>query len=1108
MLRIIYGKAGGGKSAAIMREIGEAVSERLGGRILLVPEQYSHEAERELCTVCSDALSLYAEVLSFTGLARKLCAQLGGGATRYLDGAGKLLCMALAADSVSSRLKVYSSARHRAELQTMLLGAVDELKSACIDAERLELAAAECGGVLADKLRDLALVLEAYDAAAANGSADPADRLTELAEHIAESDFDEDTHIYIDGFTDFTAQEQRVIEEMLLKGCAVTVCLNCDELYGDNEVFALSRMTARRLMTFAQEHGIDCAARQLKESSKALELEYFADNMFSYRPARFEGESERVHIFTAPNIAGECELAAAKAVELVRETGCRWRDIAVAVRGFEDYRLPLESSFRRYGAPLYTARRSAIRSKPLPALMLGAYEIVSGGWEADDVISYLRTYLAGLDAGECDELENYVYKWQLRGSAWTQEQDWRLHPEGYGAEYTEETNEALKRINALRRAVSAPLARFDEKSAAAETAREQAQAICELLEELEVGKKLEERADRLAADGSAALAQEYAQLWDIVVNALEQAAAVLGDTQTDRDYFCRLLELMLSQYDVGSIPAALDGVTAGDFDRMRRRRIKHLIVLGVADSRLPASEDETGVFSSDERRQLLEHDIDLGGAGENELWREFSLIYNCLTLPSESLIMSYPEFDRAGESQRAAFPINRAMQMFDIKPAFADKSELALNARVPALEIAARPVCADTAHTAARAYFEHTEPDRLKRLDAAADLSRGSLSRDAVRALYGEKISLSASRIDKFASCRFAYFMQYGLKAKPREPAGFTPPELGTFMHFVLETVATAVSQRGGFKAVSDEELEKLTDQAVGSYIHDTLNDFREKSPRFEYLFRRLIKNVRRVVGDMAQELRASDFEPLSFELDFGKCSAIPPLELGDGEDKLRLTGVADRVDGWLHDGKLYLRVVDYKTGRKSFSLSDLLYGMGLQMLLYLFSLEKNGDKLYGHEIVPAGVLYIPARDVLLSSTGDMSDEELGQKRAAELKRSGLILGEPEVIQAMERGDEPRYLPVKFKGGVPSGDALASAEQFGLLSRHIERTLADMASQLRRGSIAADPYYRSQQENACLHCDYFAACHFADGENGESLRSAPRLAATRVWSVMEESDYA
>ena len=1109
MLRIISGKAGTGKSAAVMSEICEAVRAGAGGRILLVPEQYSHEAERELCAKCGDRLSLYAEVLSFTGLARRLCTELGGGATQYLDGAGKLLCMALAADSVSSRLKVYSAARKRAELQRMLLGAIDELKAACIDSEQLLAAADDCGGALGDKLRDLALVLEAYDAVVSNGSADPSDRLTELAGHIADSSFGADTHVYIDGFTDFTVQEQRIIEALLLKGCAVTLCLGCDDLDGTSEVFALSRVTARRFMAFASEHGVETKTQHMTETSKARALEYFADNMFSYRPERYSEPDGSVRLYAAPQAAAECELAAAKAVELVRETGCRWRDIAVAVRGFEDYRLHLESSFRRYGVPLYTARRSELLSKPLPALILGAYEIVGGGWEPDDVISYLRTGLAGLDMQECDELENYVYTWQLRAGAWTQEKDWRLHPDGYGAQYTEQTQERLERINKLRRAAAEPLTGFEERSGAAQTAREQAQAIFALLEELNLARRLEERSQELAQSGAAVAAQENAQLWDIVVTALEQAVAILGDTETDREYFGRLLELMLSKYDVGSIPAVLDGVTAGDFDRMRRRSIKHLIVLGVSDARLPAAEDESGVFSADERRELLEHDIDLGGTGDSELWREFSLIYNCLTLPSESLTMTYPAFDVSGEAQRAAFPINRASRMFDVQPQYVDRSELGMNAPVPALELAARALRGGGAYdAAAKAYFERRAPERLKKLDAAAEYRRGRLSRAAVNALYGEKLALSASRIDKFASCRFAYFMQYGLRAKPREPAGFTPPEMGTFMHFVLESVASAVMEAGGFRAVDDAELERLCDRAVAEYVHETLDDFRDKSPRFEYLFRRLIKSVRRIVGDMAQELRSSDFAPLDFELDFGKLRDIPPIELGQGEDSLRLTGVADRVDGWLHDDKLYLRVVDYKTGRKSFSLSDVWYGMGLQMLLYLFSLGRSGEKLYGRQIVPAGVMYIPARDVILSADGDMDDEQIAQKRAAQIKRSGIMLGDPEVVEAMEHGEQPRYIPVKFKGGVPTGDALVTAEQMGLLSRHIDRTLRGMASELRRGSIAADPYYRSQQENACLNCDYFAACHFADGECGERFRSTPKLAATRVWSVMEGEDNA
>lgn len=1105
MLQIVLGKAGTGKTAAVMARIKDAVDRGLGGRLLIVPEQYSHEAERELCRICGDSLSLYAEVLSFTGLARKLNAELGGGAAPYLDKGGRLLCMALASDGLYSRLRVYSSARRKAELQTMLLSAVDELKTACISSEQLMEASHNCVGALSDKLYDLALILEAFDAVVANGHADPTDRLTLLAEQIGQSSIGEKNEIFIDGFTDFTAQERRIIEALLLKGAAVTVCLGCDDLGGGSEIFELSRMTARGLLAFAKENGIPHEVKEFAQTKNGnASLGFFADNMFSYSSKKFEGDTSCVYIKTAPNMQAECELAASRAIALVRDTGCRWRDIAVAVRGFDDYRLSLESAFARYGVPLYTARKTDLFAKPLPALIASAYEIIGGGWEVNDVLSYLRTDLTGLILDECDELENYILMWQLRGSAWTQEDDWRLHPDGFGGEYDDEVNERLRRINALRREASAPLLAFAEKTETAETAGAQAKALAELLQDLNLAEKLEKKSQALAESGRQAAAQEYAQLWDIIVSALEQCDAILGDTQTDRDSFARLFTLMLSKYDIGTIPTALDRVTAGDFDRMRRRNIKHLIVLGASDARLPQSESETGMFSPDERRRLLEMDIDLGGAGDSELWREFSLIYNCLTLPSETLCLCYPAFDTAGEPQRPAFVVSRACAIFDTQPEQTDMAQVRMNAKTPALELAANALHGGgVAEASAAELFNELEPERMQALHRASEMTRGSLSRRSVRALYGESLRLSASRIDKFASCRFAYFMQYGLKAKTRQPAGFTPPEMGVFMHYILEKTAHEVMTHGGFKKVDDETLERITDKYIAEYVHEKLNDFKEKSKRFEYLFRRLTKNVRQVVQDMANELRSSDFVPLSFELDFGKASELPPMRLGEGEDSLVLTGIADRVDGWLHEGKLYLRVVDYKTGRKSFSLSDVWYGMGLQMLLYLFTLGENGKMLYGHDIVPAGVLYIPARDVMLSSSTDMTDEAIAAERAKQIKRSGLILNDPAVINAMEHSDSPRYIPVKFKDGKAQGDALASAERLGLLAQHIDKTLRNMAAELKHGSIAADPYYRGQQENACLNCDYFDACHFADGENGETVRKMPKLAATKVWSILE-----
>ncbi len=1106
MLRLIVGPAGSGKTASIMQEIKQNMGKDSGRSIMLVPEQYSHEAERELCRICGDALSLHAEVMSFTGLARHVAQQQGGTAAPWLDKGGRLLCMALALKNVGSRLKVYSSAAHKAEMQAMLLAAVDELKTACIGADVLLRAGAELDDSLGDKLGDLALVLEAYDAVVANGRADPADRLSVLAGKIDAASF-QGRRIYVDGFIDFTRQQQLVLQALLRAGAELTLCFTLDSLEADGEIYELSRRSARSLMAYAKELG-QTVETEKHEGGRPGGMGFFAENMFSYSDIKYAGDDRPLRLYRTGSMAEDCEMAAALCLELVRSTGCRWRDIAICARGFEDYRASLESLFRLYNVPLFTAERSDIFLKPLPSLINAAYAVVQGGWQPDDVISYMRTGLTGLDEAECDELENYIFKWQLRASAWRRPGDWRQHPEGYGREFDEKSEERLKNINDLRRRVSRPLIKFQKATETAETALQHCQALSGLFAELRLPELLKDRAEKLHALGREKTAAEYRQLWDIVVSSLEQCAAIMGESPMDGFEFMKLYTAMLSKYDIGTIPVALDRVAAGDFDKNRKRNIKHLIVLGASDERLPRAEDSGGVFSGDERRRLLEMELDLGSGGDSELWREFSLIYNTLTMPSESLTLLCPRLDNSGAELRPAFVYNRAAALFNMESGNADMTAARLSAEAPALGLAAGSIRgAGAVESAAWEYFSAHAPARLEAIEAAAAMSRGSLSAQAVSRLYGKKLYLSASRIDKFASCRFAYFCQYGLKAKPYEPAGFKPPEIGTFMHYLLENTARDVQQLGGFKKVDNKELREITDKYVQRFVHEELNDYEEKSARFVYLFKRICNDAYSVVEDMAEELRRSSFIPLDFELDFANAAEMPPIELGDGEDSLTLTGIADRVDGWLHDGKLYLRVVDYKTGRKEFELSDIYYGMNLQMLMYLFALGAEGQQRYKTQVMPAGVMYIPARSPMLSADGDISDEDILSGRMKQLRRSGLIIDDAKVQEAWEEGGEKLYIPIKMRYGKPVADSIADAEKLGLLNRHIEKTLKSMAAGLRRGSIAADPYYRSQQAHACLNCDYAEACHFADGKNGESCRYMPKLSADEVWKKMEEVEH-
>jgi ATP-dependent helicase/nuclease subunit B len=325
-------------------------------------------------------------------------------------------------------------------------------------------------------------------------------------------------------------------------------------------------------------------------------------------------------------------------------------------------------------------------------------------------------------------------------------------------------------------------------------------------------------------------------------------------------------------------------------------------------------------------------------------------------------------------------------------------------------------------------------------------------------------------------------------------------------MHYVLEKCAAEISETVGFKGATPQLCAALTDKYTDLYIAERLGGFEDKSPRVVFLFIRLRPSVKHVVTDMLRELSRSDFVPLRFELAFGAKGELPPIALAGGGEQLYLSGTVDRVDGCYRGGRLYLRVVDYKTGKKSFSLTDVWYGMGMQMLLYLFSLERGGNAIFDGEIVPAGVLYFPARDKLISSQGDLTDEELEAKKSKELRRSGLLLNDGAVLEAMEHGDEPEYIPVKYKNGeAVASESLADAAQLAALSKHIDRRLLELTHELKSGKISAEPCYRSESDNACGYCPYGQICRF--DEESDRRRYIKKVPADEFWNRIGGGGY-
>ena len=1096
-LRFVIGRVRSGKTSAIIREIREAVTQGTGRQLLLVPEQYSHEAERELCAACGDRLSLYAEVMSFTGLARWGMDHHGGAADLRMDEGGKLLCMAMALKELQPLLHVYGRAADNPDLQLMMLQEMERLRAAASDHDSLSILADELGGELGAKLKEMALVMEGYNAVLERSGAASEEPLALLARQIEQFGLEDFDRVYVDGFIDFTGLEMKVLEAMMRCDKDLTVCLPAVEKSGGEEYLLPSRIAMDELREKAESLERAVSILSVQDSDRKTGLAYFADHMFDYAAAPARLNRGELRLLQADNPRAECEAAAAEILRAVREDGCRWRDIAVAIRGFEDYRGILESTFRRYEIPLFVTRRDALIEKPLPLWIETAYDVILSHWDPEDVTTYLRCGFSGLEEETCDELCRYLYRWQLRAGAWLKQEPWGQHPDGYGKPWTDEALQRLKLLNEARRLIAGPLLNLRDRSRFADTARGQAEALAAFLRDTDAAKRLEARVQLLEQEGKAELRAEYTQLWELCGNAIRQIASVLGNTPMNAESFRVLLHAVLSRYDIGLIPVALDRVPAGDYDRMRRRRIRRLIVLGCSDDRVPQARSGGGIFNPDERDILAEHNLKIGG-GDAELWREYALMYHTLTLPHEQLILSSPVTGFRGELLVPAMAYTQAQKVFSLKPETISVARSRLSASLPALTLAASSATPGSGEEAdaAAAWFRETDPERLNRLTESAHLKRAGLSPAAVKALYGRRIRISPSRLESFSSCRFGYYCNYGLKAEPEEPASFHAPEIGTFIHAVLEQTAREVGSRGGFAKVSDEEIHEITRAAVSDYIHTELGDFKEKSARFRYLFERICSDVYQIVEDTAGELRRSDFVPLSFELDV---SRLPDAEHEENAN-LHLTGIADRVDGWIQGDRLWLRIVDYKTGRKKFSLSDVWYGRNMQMLLYLFTICDHAEVLYGRPALPAGILYLPAREELLRFDQAPGDEEAARQRMKGKRRSGLVLDDPDLIEAWENGTDKQYIPVRIR----SSDPLISLEEMGLLRRHVEQSLNEMSDEILAGRIDVSPSYSSESDNACRNCPYHSICRFEEGENGDFSVPTPKLSDEVVWARLKE----
>ena len=1102
MLTILIGRAKTGKSDQVLRRIASLGDS--SRQILLVPEHASHMAEVDLCRACGPTVSRHAEVLSFSRLCDRVLAVTGGSAEVELDAGGKLLMLQKALSEVSPELRVYRRPSRKPAFLQQMMDLLDELRCYEVTPQRLWEAAEGAERATAEKLRDLSLIFAAYDERLSRSGLKGRDKLTKLCDQLEKSGYVQGKDIFLDGFTYFNSQERRVLEILLRRANSVTVTLLA-EPNSRQEIFAMALKTLGQLEALAKDAGrrVDIVTTTGEDSSALghLERHFFGET------AVFTGDSSAIRLRRADTIYSEVEETAADILRLVAEGKCRFRDITVSARNMEEYLSTIETVFERYGIPVYLSRRTDILEKPVLSLLTGVLSAMENGYEYEDMFRWLKTGLAGLTAEECDRLENYVLKWEIHGNMWLRDVDWTENPDGYGAPWNEVRQAELRQVNELRRRVRDLLLPLAEGMKSAQTARGKVEALYEFIEELNLCQALETQMRALAEAGRLQAAEETAQLWDILCGVLDQFVEILDDEVMDLDEFTRLLRQILTQYSVGTIPVSLDQVSVSEITRNDRHTMKHLFLLGVNDHVIPGAGQSGGILNSDDRDALSFQGVELAPGGMEVVGMELQYLYAALAQPTEGLTISYPVTDVSGAELRPAFVIDRIQKLFpSVKLTIQSaEKEYRLTAVRPALEAAGREMEGELWTWFAQ---KGDYDGALAAMRRAADYRRGALSPGAVRQLYGQRISMSASRAERLRSCHFAYFMEYGLRAKPRKAAAFDAPQIGTFLHFLLENVTAEVMGRGGFSEVEEDDLHALVRKYIDLYVAQELQNFQEKSPRFRYLFSRLRTTAYAVMDQVAEELRHSDFVPLEFELAFGDGKTLPAVVISEPGAEVRLGGKVDRVDGWIKDDKLYLRVVDYKSGRKAFDLGAVRMGLDIQMLLYLFTLQKSGKAHFGKDIEPAGILYLPARDEVLSASRAVTAEKLAAMREKELRRSGLLLAEPAVLRAMEHEalEAPHFLPLNLRKDGSISGSIASAAQLGKLSCHVEKVLHEITREIRDGNIDADPCCKSEEDTPCRYCDWAEACHFSDGRGGDHLRYILPVRQEEFWKLMEEEE--
>lgn len=1111
-IKYVVSRAGRGKTSAVYGDIKKCMNENKDVKlVLMVPEQFTLQAETDIIGALGSEGIMQLEVLSFQRLAHRILSEVGGIKRVQINQSGKAMLLRSIIDANSDELTLYARASKQEGFLSKCSALIDDLKRQEVDPQSLIMCSEALGdSMLRLKLREIGFIYEKYTRALEEGYADEHDWLRLLARKIDSSRLLEGAHVWIDGFSGFSAGELSVINELVKKASEVSVSLTLDlEAGPDYELFAATRRTMKAISAAAREAGAsESILRARLESAKPPELLHLERNLYAYPASRYAGDTDGIRMFAGSSRHSEVENAAVEIIKLASGNGYRWRDIAIVTGALEDYAQIIKRTFSEYGIPVFIDEKRPITNNPIIRFILAALDIAARDFRYEDVFKFIKTGFTELGRGSWENLENYALRYGIKSSAWMRE-------------FTLGSDDERALAEEARKKLVPPLAGLKKKLGKKKTVKDFTRILYDFMVELDMPEKIENWTQMLMDDSRLEYVNENTQIWNIVIEIFDQMVEMMGDLKVDLREYAGILSAGFAEHRIGIIPPTMDQVIAGSLERSKSHEIKALFVLGVNDGVLPSGFSDEELILDDEKLLMKEHGVHISTDSITRAEEERFSIYTSLSKPSEILYMSYAIADEEGKALRPSIIADRMKKLYgglvtesDIVvdssrrlemlvaplPGLRQLSELIRQEMDTAIEdglwrdlyswYTSREQWSEKADIVCEGLFHKNQQDYI---------GAGLAAR-----LYPSPLKSSISRLERFANCPFAHFVNYGLSPRERLEYTVSMPDMGTLFHSSVEKFSKEISSENiNWRELEQQKSDAIVERVIDSMVPEFGSGVFYSSHRYSYLVNKIKRVGKRAAWAIVEHIRRGEFEPMDHEVEFSEKGSIPAIiiELPGGES-IELEGRIDRVDIFGDEKQGYVKIIDYKSGSKKFTLSDAYYGLQIQLLVYMDALLENKQLLEFDELHPAGVFYFRIDDPFIDAE-KLGETDIEKGILKQLKMNGIVLRDVNVVKAMDSEIENErfssIIPAEVKndGELSERSSAVSEEEFRGLIGHVKNLIREIGAEIIKGKIRIQPC-RSGSEISCGYCKFKSICQFDTLLEDNEYRNIRKLSDGQV----------